>query len=105
MVLNSTARGRSVDPVSVSRRRITSGMTISALAPALEGDRHMPPVVGQAGEVARQIIAADHVEHDIDPAPAGQPLHLLDEILAPVIDRRRRAEFQRARRISRRCRR
>jgi hypothetical protein len=53
-------------------------------------------LLGEAGEVARQIVAADHVEHDIDAAAAGDALHLLDEILRPVVDRVRGADLERA---------
>ena len=43
-----------------------SGIGDFRLGAALEGDRHVAAVVGEAGEVARQIIAADHVEHHRD---------------------------------------
>ena len=97
IVLNSTERGRSVEPVRVSRRRMMSKIGISALGAALNGDRHVASVLGQAGEVARHIIAADHVDDDVDAAPIGDAVHLLDEVLRPVVDRRVRAELERPR--------
>ena len=47
----------------------------------------MPAIVGEAFEVARHIIAADHVEHDIDTAAVGIGSDGLDIILRRIIDR------------------
>ena len=44
------------------------------------------PSGASAREIALDIVAADHVEHDIDAAPAGRVLHHLDEILVLVVD-------------------
>src|SRR5437899_6163119 len=55
----------------------------------------MPPLFGQAREVARQIIAADHVYEDIDAAAVRCAVDLLDEILGLVVDRQCRAELKR----------
>ncbi len=55
--------------------------------PALQRDRDVAAVVGEAGEVARDIVAADHVEDDIDAAPAGDAGDLVDEVARLVVDR------------------
>ena len=47
----------------------------------------MPSVFGQAFEVARHIVAADHVQHGLHPLPAGEALDLRDIILGAVVDR------------------
>ncbi len=47
----------------------------------------MPPVRRQTLHVAGDIIAADHVEHDVDAASARDLLDPGDEILALVVDR------------------
>ena len=73
--------------------------------PALDRDRDVAALFGEAFEIARQIIAADHVEHDVDAAPVGQPLDLGDEILRLVIDRVRPRRVPRRGGICRRCRR
>jgi hypothetical protein len=64
------------------------------LRPALGGDRDVAPLLGEAGEVARNIVAAHHVEHDIDTPAAGDALHFLDEILGAVVDRVIGADLQ-----------
>ena len=48
----------------------------------------MTSVVGQAGQVARHIIAADHVEHDGDTLAVGRFLDDGNEVLGLVIDRK-----------------
>jgi len=72
-----------------------------ALGPAEHGDRHMAPVRGEAGDIARQIVAPDHVEHHVAAAAAGDPLHLGHEVLGPVVDGVIRTEFARTRTLSR----
>ena len=67
------------------------------LGPALHRDRDMAAVLGQALEIARQIVAADHVEHRGDALAAGDLLHARDEILGFVVDRVRRPQPQRLR--------
>jgi hypothetical protein len=62
---------------------------------ALDGDRHVPALLGEAIEVAGQIVAADHVEHDLDSAAAGDALHLLGEVVSAVVDRMGGAELNR----------
>ncbi len=52
----------------------------------------MAAIIGKALQVARHIIAADHVEHQIDAALVGDPRHFGDEILGVVIDGMGRAE-------------
>ena len=103
--LNSAERGRSVEPVSVSRRCMILAMLISATAPRWTAIETWRPSSAQAFEVAGQIVAADHVEHDVDARAAGEPLHRLDEIVAVVVDRMGRAELLGACGIWRRCRR
>jgi hypothetical protein len=46
----------------------------------------------EAAEVLLDVIAADHVEHEVDTALAGDPRDLGDEILRAVVDRVLRAE-------------
>ena len=82
-----------------------STIGISAVGAALEGDRDVAAVVGEACEVARDIIAADHVEHHRDALALGQPLDRLDEIGGPVVDRMGRAELDRGGAFLVRCRR
>ena len=69
-----------------------STIDTSAVGAALEGDRDVAAVVGEAREVAREIVAADHVEHDRDALAAGEGLHFLDEVGGAVVDRVGRAE-------------
>ena len=57
----------------------------------------MAAVFRQAIEIARHIIAADHVEHCLAPLAIGDPLHLGDEILCLVVHRMGSAPFQRLR--------
>jgi hypothetical protein len=45
------------------------------------------PSSAEAFEVARHIVAADHVEHDLDTLAAGDRAHALDKVLAPIVDR------------------
>src|SRR3546814_14570630 len=71
------------------------------LRAALESDRHMPAIVGEAFDIARQIIAADHVEHDLHAAAIGERLHRLDIILARIVAREIRAQRRRGGAFSR----
>src|SRR5688500_15729476 len=47
----------------------------------------MAAFFGQAGGIARQILAADHVEDDVDAAAGSEVLRRRDEILAAIVDR------------------
>ena len=64
------------------------------LRSAEERDQHETPVHAEAANVAHRIGAADHVQNDIDAAPAGQFLDAGGEILGPVIDRGVAAEAE-----------
>ena len=59
---------------------------------ALESDRDVATVVGEACEVARKIIAADHVEHHRDALAVGKGLDCLDKFAGLIIDGVRCAE-------------
>ena len=50
----------------------------------------MAGIVGHAGDILRHIIAAHHVEHEVDALAAGQRQHFGRKILGLVIDRVRR---------------
>ena len=63
-------RGRSVDPVMVSRRCRIGMMSDRRLHAASCRDLHQPAVHRQHVDVALQVVAADHVEHDVDAAAA-----------------------------------
>ena len=67
----------------------------SAVGAALEGDRDVAAVVGQAVQVARDIVAADHVEHHRDALALGPALDRVDEVGRPIIDRMGRAQLDR----------
>ena len=47
----------------------------------------MAAIVGEAFEVAHDIVARDHVEHDLHTLPAGDPRHFLDKVGGLVVDR------------------
>jgi hypothetical protein len=51
-----------------------------------EGDEHEPSLERQALQVPFDIVAADHVEHDVHAALGRDPRHLDGEILLPVFD-------------------
>ena len=55
----------------------------------------MPAVIGKALQVAWQIIAADHVEHQINAARIGDPHHFGNKVLRLVINGMRRPQRQR----------
>ena len=63
------------------------------LEPAEHGDGYMPPVIGQTFDIARDVIARNHVEHHVDALAAGEGLYLLDEVLRLVIDRQIRPQI------------
>ena len=70
---SSTLRGRSVEPVRVPalqhhRREIDLG-----LRAVQEGDADMPALQRERVDVALHIVAADHVEDDIDAAAGRSP--------------------------------
>ena len=48
---------------------------------------HEPALEGQALEVLLDVVAADHVEHDVDAALARDARDFGDEVLRPVVDR------------------
>src|SRR5882762_3922488 len=63
------------DVVQVERR----------LAAAQEGDDDDAAVVGEALQLAVDVVAPDHIEDHIDTLAAGRFLHRGDEILGPVV--------------------
>ena len=76
-------RGRSVEPVWVSRLTISLEKSALATAPALRGDLHDAAFDRRRVVVARDIVAADHVEDDVGALAVGRLLDRGDEILAP----------------------
>src|SRR3546814_7850748 len=62
------------------------------LRAALERNTDVAAVVGKRSEVARHIVAADHVEHCVDAPALGERLHRLDIILIRIVDREIGAE-------------
>ena len=65
-------RGRSVDPVIHSRLRIITEKSSLGLGALQERDLHQPAFDRQQVEVAADVVAADHVEDDVDAAAAGR---------------------------------
>src|SRR3954464_8511981 len=57
------------------------------LVAAQEGDEHEPTVVGEALELLRHVVAADHVENYVDALASGGGLDLGREVLRLVVDR------------------
>ena len=64
---------------------------------------HEPAFERQALQVLLDVVAADHVEDDVDAALAGDPRDLGDEVLRPVVDRVIGAERRGRTRPCRRC--
>ena len=78
---SAAVRGRSVEPVKVSRLIMIGVQSISTFEPLQESDLHQAAIERQAAQVARDVVAADHVEDHVDAAVAGEPRHLGHEIL------------------------
>ena len=57
----------------------------------------MPSILCQTLQIARQIIATDHIEDGINPGAACDPLNFSDEIGGFVIDRMIRTDLDRTR--------
>jgi hypothetical protein len=89
----STVRARKVEPVSVPRFSISGSKLISACDPFQEGDVDDAAFGRQRVDVALDVVAAHHVENDIDAAGGRGVLDHLDEILVLVIDAARGAEL------------
>ena len=81
--------GASVEPVTV-RRRSMMGSTLSrsTFGPCCTAMITSRPSTREALQVPREVVAGDHVEHHVDPAPAGQRVDTLHEVLFAVVDRR-----------------
>ena len=88
----STDCGRSVEPVIVSRFDHHLREVELDLRPGLVRDHHQPPLQRQGAHVARQVVAADHVEDDVDAAPRRRVAHRVDEVGHPVVDGKLGAE-------------
>jgi hypothetical protein len=84
--LNATGRGRSVEPVTVRRRRSTMPALNLALDATLHRNDDQPAIFCQTFEFARHISAGHHVQDDVDAGTAGQTLRLFGEVLRAVID-------------------
>ena len=65
------------------------------LQAALHRDGDMAAIFAKTVEVARYIVACDHVEHQLYPLAAGNPGDFGDEILRLVINRVVRPDLQR----------
>ena len=66
--LKATGRGRSVEPVIVEPLAQHGAGVELALRAALHRDDREAAVVGQALDLARDVVAGHHVEHDVDAA-------------------------------------
>ena len=98
---SSTERGRSVEPVMRQvalqhRQEVHFG-----LRAAQERDQHQPAFRREGLEVAGDVRAAHHVEHDVHPAAVGGLAHRGHEVLAADSSRRARRRAPRRRRTSR----
>ena len=82
----ATVRARNVEPAIVSRRCSSRARSICALAPPCVRDLHEPPFERQQLEVARDVVAADDVEHDVDAAPRGRLAQHRDEVGFVIVD-------------------
>ncbi len=69
------------------------------LAAAQEGDDDEAALEREAAEILLDVVAADHVEDDVDAALAGDPRDLGDEVLRPVVDRMSGADRPAERRL------
>ena len=78
---SATERARRVEPVWVRRLSISRRKSSSTLLPCEEGDLDDPPVLRRGLVVARDIVAADHVEDHVGAPAAGGLLDRRDEIL------------------------
>ena len=63
------------------------------------------PSGASSGDVARDVVAADHVEDEVGALAAGRLLHRLDEVLVAVVDRPVGAELVAGRALFGACRR
>ena len=61
-------------------------LLLGPLAAAEEGDEHQAAFRAQRLDVAGDVIAADHVENDVDALAAGQLLDHGDEVFRAVVD-------------------
>ena len=83
---SATVRGRKVDPESVRRFSIMGNRSMSALEPLRKANRKDAAIPGGGRDVPCDVVAADHVEDDIDAAALGQPSRHADEILGAIVD-------------------
>ena len=67
--------------------------SIVAVSPPMKPITHQPAFDRQRREIARDVVAADDVENQVDAAAAGQLLDDVDEILGAVVDRALGAEL------------
>ncbi len=101
---SSGDRGRRVEPVIVSRRRITcirSTSTRDDLRNAICTSR---PSTASSSRLRDDVVAADHVEHELDAAAAGRVPKRLHPVGGAVVHRHLGARAPGTRRTSRRCR-
>ena len=82
----ATLRDRSVDPVTVRCLRCTTPKSASHLGAAHQRDEAQPPLMRQQVELARDIVAAHHVQDRIDAASARGLLAHRDKILGAIVD-------------------
>ncbi len=69
------------------------------LAAVQERDDHEPALDREAAQVLRDVVAAHHVEHQLDAALAGDRRDLGHEVAGPVVDRVIRADSPAERRL------
>ena len=58
------------------------------------------PSVARHRRFSGEVVAGDHVENDVDAAPAGEGVDALDEVLVAVVDGRVGSEPGRSDRLS-----
>ena len=83
----STVRERKVDPVTVRCLRWIRPKSVSALPAAHQRDKTKSAFMRQQIELARDVVAADHIKDRIDTAAVGEFLADADEFLRAVVDR------------------
>ena len=68
----STVRERRVEPVTVRCLRWIRPKSVSTRLPRISATKQSRPLMRQQIELARNVVAADHVEDRIDTAATGE---------------------------------
>ncbi len=83
---SSFERMRMVDPMTRARFPMSFPISMLGLPTTLGGDDADPALLREDVEIAIEIRAADHVQHDVNSPVVRKPLDLRDEIRLPVVD-------------------